>query len=265
MPNVGLWDSYAYKNSDGGDMADMNGDNLPDVFQAKINGSTFTSGVYLNGSKEELLSMVTTPNGGKVSITYKNTPLYLESGNLTNPILPFSLATVSSLTSNDGFGGYGTTTYSYSGGLYHYSSILDKKFAGFGKIIKTDEAGNVTKTYYHQGNTSDSSNGEYNDDISKMNKPYRIEQYDNSGNLYSLIVNKWDKYSITASSTFVKLTQTTEEDFDGNSSHKDKAEAYTYDNSTGNLSQKVTWWSDPRFGKSNNPSFCSSGKLLILT
>ncbi|MCX6738573.1 MAG: hypothetical protein NT098_00790 [Candidatus Parcubacteria bacterium] len=29
--------------------------------------------------------------------------------------------------------------------------------------------------------------------------------------------------------------------------------------------KKIGKWSDPRFGKSNNPSFCSSGKLLILT
>ncbi|MCX6735655.1 MAG: DUF5011 domain-containing protein [Candidatus Parcubacteria bacterium] len=225
---------------------DVNGDGLPDVLKNRqyINTNYYhEQQVWIkDGVKADLLTSIANEKGATTTVAYTHTAQLTDTGTKINPNLQINLAVVKNIVTDPGMGGnISTTTYAYSDGLYYSSDILDRKFAGFGKITKTDPVGNVTKTYYHQGNTSDSSNGEYSDDISKINKPYRIEQYDTANNLYSLTVNKWDKYAISASSTFVKLTQTTEEDFDGNGGHKDKTEAYTYDNDTGNLSQKISW------------------------
>ena len=53
--------------------------------------------------------------------------------------------------------------------LYFFESFnfLTRKFSGFGKITKTDDVGNVTKNYYQQGNSTDSTYGEYDDDVSQ--------------------------------------------------------------------------------------------------
>jgi hypothetical protein len=41
----------------------------------------------------------------------------------------------------------------------------------------------VTKTFYHQGDATNTAFGEFNDSIAKRGKPYRTEVYDASGNL----------------------------------------------------------------------------------
>ena len=104
-----------------------------------------------------------------------------------------------------------------------------------------DHVGNVTKTYYHQGNGSQSSLGEYDDHVSKPASLTAWSSLTPTGNGYKLSVNKWGRYAINATSSFVKLASTTELTYDGDSSHKDKAKSYTYDNANGNLTQKVEW------------------------
>ncbi|MCX6738614.1 MAG: FG-GAP-like repeat-containing protein [Candidatus Parcubacteria bacterium] len=52
LPNVGLWEPENNQNLDGGEIVDVNGDSLPDILQAKDDGSTFISGVYLNNGSE---------------------------------------------------------------------------------------------------------------------------------------------------------------------------------------------------------------------
>ncbi|MCK9351296.1 MAG: SpvB/TcaC N-terminal domain-containing protein [Candidatus Paceibacterota bacterium] len=238
----------------GVNVEDVNGDGLPDVIRNDYQNHY----VWIkNGEKADLLNRITGEQGAVTTVEYANSAELADDDSQPNPNLQYNFTVVKGIATDAGFGGtVSTTTYLYSDGVYYHSDPLDKKFAGFAKITKTDEEGNVTKTYYHQGNTSDSTNGEYNDHISKINKPYRVEKYDDANNLYSLTVNKWDKYSITASSTFVKLVQSTEEDFDGNGTHKDKAEAYSHNDSTGNLSQKVLWG---EVSGSNDGSFTDTG------
>ncbi|PYP86002.1 MAG: hypothetical protein DMG65_19650 [Candidatus Angelobacter sp. Gp1-AA117] len=160
------------------------------------------------------------------------------SGNITNQV-PYPVYVVTAIGTNDGSGTASTSTYQYSGGTYFYSTPTDHKFAGFKIVTETDAAGNVTKTYYHTGNGTDSAHGEYADNFWKIGKPYRVEQYDNAGNLYKLTVSKWDSASLGGNAAFVKLVQKTELDYDGLSTHKDSAETYAYDNTTGNQIQKV--------------------------
>jgi RHS repeat-associated protein len=224
---------------------DANGDGLVDIINTNPgSGSSINSSAYFNNTQTpvDLLNSITLPTGGQTTVSYKMSGEYKDgSGNLLNPNLPFNIPTVHQITVNDGNGNSGTTTHNYQGGTYFFNTSIDRKFAGFSKVIETNPAGNKTTTYYHQGNTSDSANGEYNDDEWKINKPYRVETADNSGNLYSVVVNKWDDYDLGNGSKFVKLIRTTNLTYDGTSSHRDTAQEYTHDNTYGNVISKTDW------------------------
>ncbi|MFA6565854.1 MAG: SpvB/TcaC N-terminal domain-containing protein, partial [Candidatus Paceibacterota bacterium] len=240
---------------------DVNGDGLPDVIKNRrwiyVDYHQTQTVWVKDGVKADLLTSIANEKGAITTAEYAHTAELADDQTQPNPNLQFNFDVVENIVTDPGLGGeISTTTYAYSDGLYYTDEMFDRKFVGFAKITKTDDDGNVTKTYYHQGTTTNDYGGKYEDHISKMNKPYRIEKYDNDENLYSLTVNKWDKYDITASSTFVKLARTTEENFDGNSSHKDKAETYSYDDDTGNLSEKITWG---EVSGSNDGSFTDAG------
>jgi RHS repeat-associated protein len=224
---------------------DGNADGSPDIYVSNQSGSGPPSTNIFenkNHNQVDLLSLVTLPSGGTINVTYKTSAQYRGAiGELLNPKLPLIIQTVEKIITDDKNGGIFSTTYSYADGRYYYNGPFDRKFAGFGSITATDAAGNVSKTYLHQGNESNQSLGEDSDEYWKIGKPYRIEQYDNAGHLYSQTVNRWDSYSLGSNSKFVKLAQTVESIYDGNATHKDKAETYTYDDSNGNLTQKISW------------------------
>ncbi len=240
--------------SDATQIADINGDGLPDLlrYMDQPLSPSCPSGsgscplvqkkVYLNnGPKSDFLTRIIYSTGGKTDIVYKATPLYLTGSNLSNPNLPFIIDTVQAVNTSDSFGNTSATTYTYEGGKYYYANAFDRKFSGFAKITKTDSAGNVTKDYYHQGDSTNSAQGEFSDHSSKIGKPYRTEVYGASSNLYSKTINKWENYDLGSGRNFVKLTQKINSSYDGNATHKDKAETYTYDNANGNLTGKTQW------------------------
>ncbi len=229
-------------------MPDLNGDGLPDFMQSLRyrygTGGIDSPYIYLSSAARPLLSSITLPQGGSYTMTYKPSTQYVDGGGaLLNPNTPFVVMTLNQLTINDGFGNAATTSYSYAGGKYYFDSTdpTTRKFAGFNVVTKTDPVGNVTKEYFHQGNGTDSSHGEYSDDYFKIGKAYRVEQYDNAGHLESKTINKWDDYSLGTGTKFVKLAQSVDYAYDGGSTHKDKAEGYSYDNTTGNMTQKVEY------------------------
>ena len=220
-------------------IADINGDGLVDFF---YNFGSSVDAYIHNGVVPDLLSTITYSAGGSTNVTYQMSAQYKDGSNyLLNPNLPFNVMTVKTLTDNDGRGFSATTTYSYEGGKYYYGGPFDRRFAGFARIKKTDSAGNVTTTFYHQGDSSDSTHGEYSDESWKIGKVYLIETADSSGNLYRKIVNKWDSYDLGNGRKFVKLAQTVECAYDGDSTHKDNATSFTYDNTDGNQTQKIEW------------------------
>lgn len=222
-------------------ITNINGDAMVDMYVTKRSNLTPYSITAKNKEpRVNLLKKLTYDTGGSTSITYTSTPLYRNGSTLLNPKLPFILDTVSSLSHNDGLGNITTENYVYEEGLYHYDGPFDAKLGGFGKVTKTDA---LTKTvnYYHQGNSSDSSHGEYSDHVSKIGKKYREEVRDLNGSLYKVTITTWDKADLGNGRNFVKLTQTLESIYDGNSSHKDKAVNYTYNNTNGNLSTKTEW------------------------
>jgi RHS repeat-associated protein len=224
-------------------LTDVNGDGLPDVLQG-VNNHTNASDTYLawtNNSNihADLLTSIVYAQGASSTVTYTSATQDVDaSGSVVN-IEPYPVYVVSRMNQSDGTQNIATSTYSYSNGVYYFAGPYDKQFAGFATVSSTDAAGNVTKTFYHTGNGTDSTHGEYVDNFWKIGKPYRIEQYDNAGNLYKKTIDKWDHYALGGNAAFVKLTQSVTSDYDGLTSHKDSAETYTYDNATGNQIQKV--------------------------
>lgn len=244
------WSSFAYFYSQNcfcqnpGLFFDGNADGSPDIYVSnQSGGGPPLTNIFenKNHNQVDLLSAVTLPTGGTIGVTYKASTQYRDAvGNLLNPKLPLIIWTVEKITTDDKNGNSSSVSYSYADGNYFYNGPFDRKLAGFGAVTTTDVDGNVRKTYFHQGNENNQTQGEYGDEYWKIGRPFRVEKYDSAGNLYSRTVNKWDSYSLGGDARFVKLSQTLESAYDGNSSHKDKAESYTYDDSTGNVTQKVT-------------------------
>ncbi len=217
---------------------DFNGDGKVD-FVNVFNGST---SLYLHAkNKADVMSKITYPRGGNTEIVYQASPQYMSGSTKLNPNLPMNLLTVKQLTNDDGFNLDSSSTFTYEGGKYYYSSASDRKFAGFAKITKIDAAGNKIKTYYHQGDSTDSTHGEYSDDDSKIGKIYRVEITDSTDNIYAKKISKWENYGLGSGNDFVKLTRSTEFAYDGDSDHKEKSSTYTYDNTYGNLTQIVDY------------------------
>ncbi|MCC7522577.1 VCBS repeat-containing protein [Candidatus Uhrbacteria bacterium] len=246
-------------------IADVDGDGMPDMIRSLISSPYVYEAWIDNGKANSLLSRITYPQGGNVSFVYKRAAQFRnENGGIANRA-HVSIPTVSNIVVSDGLGNIATTTYAYNGGMYSYNNPFDSRFAGFASTTVVDPHGNVTKTFFHQGNASDSTQGEFTDNYFKIGKPYRIEKYDGSSNLFEKTINKWDSTSSTVASTtsaFVKLAQAVVYTYDGDSSHKDKAEAYTYDNINGNQTQKVEYG---HVTGSDDGTFTDSGTDLVTT
>lgn len=226
---------------------DLNGDGVWDFLKinAYMNFGENKDFEYLNtGKKQDLLNQINYQQGGSTVIDYKTLAQYVDSGNIANKS-PYTIFTVSKITNSDGFGNNSTFSYKYKGGIYFYQGPFDKQFSGYEMITQTDSDDNITKTYYHTGNGNDSAGGQYQDNYFKISKPYRIEQYDNTGKIYQATINKWDSYNLAGNAGFVKLIQTTEQNFNpligSGQTHKDKAESYDYNNGNGNQIQKIEW------------------------
>ena len=137
---------------------DFNGDGNTDLLCTVPNtgGNVY---IALSGSlnvRNDLLSSVSNGLGGNTSISYKSSTQYV------NTQLPFSVSTLSSLTTCDNYdkvsasckGVSSTTKYEYSGGFYH---IAERDFRGFNDVKVTGPMGSngaqkVTETWFHQGN-----------------------------------------------------------------------------------------------------------------
>lgn len=212
---------------------DVNGDSMPDFVQR----SDDVHNRYLNNSNPvDVLKHIDESAGSDIDVVYES------SVNVTtNPDLPFPLQLVSAVGKSDGMGAVATTTYQYENGEFYFGSPFDRTYAGFGTVTKTDPVGNVTKTYYHQGNVSATTTGEYDDHRSKIGRVYRTETYDDDENLYRLQVNGWDRYNRGPDADFVYIATSTTLHNDGDADHRDSAESFAYSTTTGSVLQKVTW------------------------
>ncbi|MBI4714053.1 DNRLRE domain-containing protein, partial [Candidatus Uhrbacteria bacterium] len=219
-------------------IGDLDADGLIDEFCAVGQDYPPTTYTTLNtGTHNDQLVQILYPTGGSTNISYKDS-------HAENPKLPFVIQVVDSITNDDGFGTTSSFTYTYKDGFYYYTNLLDRKFAGFNSIVRKDADGNTVTTWYHQGNSTDISLGEYDDHFSKIGKAFRVETADSAGKIFSTTINKWDKTALAnlgKGSWFVKLASSLRLDFGANASHQDRAESYTYDDTNGNKISMTEW------------------------
>lgn len=213
---------------------DINGDGLDDFLILKTRFVFAVGQVYdhatilLNKgeSKNGLLNYINSSSGKVTNITYNPSTKY------NNPKVPFVLHVVSNIFTDDGLGNISTTTYNYENGDYYYDNPYKRKFAGFGKVETETEDKTIT-TYYHQGNNSSSTLGEYNDSYYKIGKPYRTEVYDDTDTLIQQELHKWDEYDLGNDAKYVFDVQKSVTDF--TDTQKSVASQYLYDMGSGNL------------------------------
>ena len=233
-----------FLDTSGGDqgtrLTDIDGDNAVDFVRAHQSGAVKETHPK-DGPKGGLLHKITSSAGALTTVTYKGGPEFTESGELLNPHLALGIDLVDSVSISNGFNTIATTTYSYGGGEYYYNNEFDREFAYFATTTRIDPLGFKTITNYHQGNATSTTLGENEDHIAKKGKPYRIAIYDDADNLYKSTINKWENYPLDYERNYVSLSRTTELTYDGDGDHKDKAETFTYNTSTGNLTGRFEW------------------------
>lgn len=160
---------------------DFNGDSISDAYY--FNQAVERNRLFLNiSSAPILLTSVSNGLGGISTIDYTPSTIY------TNTLLPYPVQTVSQITSSDGNGNVGVTTYDYANGYHH---IGEREFRGFNYVKVTSPAGGtgeqtITETWFHQGNDTgvDVNNPNVPDGYLK-GAPYRSKITDGAGNPYS--------------------------------------------------------------------------------
>ncbi len=238
--------SYLYSydvSSESSQMLDVNGDGLLDFVSmddVTISGdpsSDYKYRVYLNvGEASDRLSSISLATGAQISVDYTEEPIVDR-----NPYKQtMALYVVSEVTTEDGLGASNTTTYDYSEGKLYFHAEQYKSFTGFGQITKTESSGTTTKTFRHQGNENDSDSKERADQESKIGLPYRVEVYDSDGDLLQTETTLWENTETSQGADFPYKSETVTLTYDGLSSYRSTATAYTYD-SYGNVKTIVNY------------------------
>jgi len=213
---------------------DINNDGLDDIIYSRNDSGAYHELYVADGSLSDQLSEIGNDHGGTTTIMYE--PVTEVSGKMF-----FPLSTVSSVTTDDGLGNTSTTSYEYYDGDYYYASEEDRDFAGFGYVETTNGLGEMTRTYYHQGNDTESTLGESTDDRSKLWRSYREEIYDSSDHLYRTTIHSWENEDLGNDRDFIYEGQTLELLYDADTDHTDKATNYSFDFDTGNLISKIDY------------------------
>jgi hypothetical protein len=156
---------------------------------------------YGNGQmKQDVLSSVTNPKGGSISVTYAMV------GNAGSGI---RVLAASSTVTSDGLGNYATTTYAYSDGSWYSTVVRDRRFADFSPVTETEPNAIIT-TYYGQG------------DLAHIGRPIQTDVADLSGTLEQRTYDRWDT-TTHGDSTFVGLGRQMTYDYGADGTHRDKS------------------------------------------
>ena len=210
------------------DTRDFDGDGLPDRAEVVDSGSYNTwKTAKQTGQFPDLLKTINNGRGG--TTTFEYTPSTRFDNQNTSGVykLPFPVNVVTKVTQSDGLGRSYVTNFSYKGGMY---DSVSREFRGFREVTVTDARGTQTKTTFLQGTHS-------------RGRPAQVEVRDAQGNLFSRQVNDWGNCVDDAfpGVHFVKLRQTDQYLYDGDSTFKHTRKRFEYDGANGNL---VTTYDD---------------------
>jgi RHS repeat-associated protein len=251
-------------------LVDINGDGLLDRVLAVYFSTTPTANYFLvqlnNGPFPDLLTNINNGVGGNLSVTYNPSTAYDNRVDPTNPNsvshMPFPHQVTAAVTASDGINPPQTTTYGYAGGFF---DGVRREFHGFAVVSATDPTLRTTVTYFHTGGGRNySALGEYQDtnsvagNFAKSGMAYRVETYGNDNKLYHVQVNQVDQTSLGNGRYFPFTTLTFDCDYPGNGTPKVMATDFAYDNSTGNVTNKVEFGLVNSFNPTNVGSFTFS-------
>src|SRR3989339_867097 len=180
----------------GGRLADVNGDGLVDLIRSRQGEPGNVNRVYLNDGGTNMLTHISNSHSSNIDIDYQASAQSRDVGDvLANPKLPYVIQTVQQINVFDGVA-TSTIDYNYSGGEQYFDAEhpRDKKFAGFAKVEKTI-SNKTTRTYYQQGNVTNTDFGESTDTYAKIGKVYRQEVYD-AEDLKSTSIQKWQESNL---------------------------------------------------------------------
>jgi RHS repeat-associated protein len=213
---------------------DIDGDGIADILCSRLVGGTTYNDLYLGGGEvADLMTSVVTSQGAESEITYAS------SANGDNPNLPFAVQVTESIATDDGLGNVSTKTYVYAEGEYFYDDAFNGGFAGFGVVTATDADGS-TISYFSQGNSANTAQGEATDSEAQMGRLYRVERTDDTGHVYRTNIDTWEVANIGTDRDFVLRSQSLELLYGSGSSHVDRATTYEYD-ASGNLIEQIEW------------------------
>jgi RHS repeat-associated protein len=223
---------------------DVNGDGLFDVVKNTYDiNNTSDKHVWIkSGTKADMLTSVKNEKGGTLGVMYGRTSQLASDGTKLNGELQIAFDVVNTVAHDPGFGGQqSTTTYSYRGGQYYYGSTTERHFTAFATTTESNSQGHAVRRFFHQGNYTNSTDGEHTDHIAKIGKPYRVETLDatSTANVFTRTINKWARAAYNDGRNFVKLIQSVVMTYDGDTTHKDTATIDIYDDTTGNLTERA--------------------------
>ncbi|KKW36577.1 MAG: YD repeat protein, partial [Candidatus Uhrbacteria bacterium GW2011_GWC2_53_7] len=245
LPLPSVFAAGGFGSDTGVRLVDVDGNGMMDFVKSLDTGSSLfpliTDTWLANGLRADRATTFVSPSGGTTSVEYQTPQEMTDGPILLNPETPFVFDVVSEIERDNGFGTVSTHDYLYEGGVYDFSTLLDRKFAGFHIRTETDAEGNQVRDYFHQGNATDAALGELSDHVSKAGRAYRTEVLNVAGDLVQAAVNGWDRADLGDGRSFVKLTQSLALGYDGNATHRDRATAYVYNNANGNVTQMVEW------------------------
>jgi RHS repeat-associated protein len=168
--------------------SDFDGNGKADLFKANSTVS------LISGHIPGLLTEFTTPLGGITTVTYKSSAPSVNTGNF-----PILVQTVASQTEDDGRGTVGTSTYTYTGGLWSWP---EQNFLGFDTVTETKPC--------NAGETAcPSTMYVFNQSLAGAGQPSRVVDMDSTGAILHTIDNTFVVNDTTAPFTALN-TATTE-------------------------------------------------------
>ncbi|MCP4408275.1 MAG: hypothetical protein GY807_11045 [Gammaproteobacteria bacterium] len=231
-------DNLAFWNADGtspgtGAVSDVNGDGLPDFLSM---GDDDEIHVFINGRGSGKGKITEVGNSFGASTTYS---FEAAAVNNSSNEAHRSLQVVDTTVRDDGNGVIGTSTYLYKNADHWFESATDRRFAGFGEVTETNDAGHEEIKKFHQANGT--STNELGDSVyAFMGMEYETSIEDSLGDTFRTDRTNYTVTGTTSTSTRIQVGGQLTRHYDGETTPTDVALAYGHD-SNGNLTTKTEY------------------------